>query len=48
MSLLKKTDTRIVEQNFDNVCSMTVECDADAMPVLQSRLGDIDGVTAAQ
>ena len=48
MSLLKKTDTRIVEQQFDNVCRMTVECDADAMPALQSRLSDIDGVTAAQ
>lgn len=48
MSLLKKTDTRIVEQQFDNVCRMTVECDADAMPALQLRLSDIDGVTAAQ
>lgn len=45
MRLLKKCDVRIVEQTFDNVCSMTVECDADAMPNLRQRLADIDGTS---
>ena len=45
MRLLKKCDVRIIEQAFDNVCSMTVECDADAMPELRQRLVDIDGTS---
>ena len=47
MSLIKKLDVRIVEQAFDNVCRLTVETDADAMPQLVQRLADLDGVTAA-
>ena len=45
MRLLKKCDIRIIDQAFDNVCSMTVECDADAMPQLRSRLCDIAGTS---
>ena len=45
MQLLKKCDIRIIDQAFDNVCSMTVECDADAMPQLRSRLCDIAGTS---
>lgn len=45
MQLMKRDNVRIVEQTFDNVCSMTVECDADAMPALRQRLSDIDGTT---
>ena len=45
MRLLKKSDVRIIDQAFDNVCSMTVECDADAMPSLRERLTDIDGTS---
>ena len=45
MQLLKKCDIRIIDQAFDNVCSMTVECDADAMPQLRHRLCDIAGTS---
>ena len=45
MSLVKKADLRIVEQTFDNVCSMTVECDADAMTSVRQRISDIDGTS---
>ena len=45
MQLLKKCDIRIIDQAFDNVCSMTVECDADAMPQLRNRLCDIAGTS---
>ncbi len=45
MQLLKKCDIRIIDQTFDNVCSMTVECDADAMPQLRNRLCDIAGTS---
>ncbi|MBR6284303.1 MAG: YigZ family protein [Muribaculaceae bacterium] len=38
MGTIKKTGVRIVEQQFDNVCRMTIECDADALPQFQQRL----------
>lgn len=47
MRLMKKKDVRIVEQTFDNVCNMTVECDADAMSTLRQLIADIDGTSFA-
>ena len=38
------SDLRILEQQFDNACSMTVSLRAAAAPVLAERLADIDGV----
>lgn len=38
MSAIKKGGVRILDQQFDNVCSMTIECDADALPEIQARL----------
>lgn len=38
MKIVKKEQVRIIEQHFDNVCSMTVEADADAMPELVGLL----------
>ena len=45
MQLMKKENVRIVDQAFDNVCRMTVECDADAMPSLRDRISDIAGTS---
>lgn len=38
MKIVKKEQVRIIEQHFDNVCSMTIEADADAIPALVSLL----------
>ena len=45
MKLVKNGDLKVLDQQFDNVCSMTVETDADKMPSLRERLTKIDGVT---
>ena len=38
MGTIKKTGVKIIEQQFDNVCRMTIECDADALSDFQARL----------
>lgn len=38
MGTVKKTGVRIIDQQFDNVCHMTVECDADALPDFKQRI----------
>lgn len=38
MGTIKKTGVKIIDQHFDNVCRMTIECDADALPDFQARL----------
>lgn len=38
MKIVKKEQVHIIEQHFDNVCSMTIEADADAIPALVSLL----------
>lgn len=38
MSTIKKTGVRIISQDFDNVCRITIECDADALPQFKQRL----------
>jgi len=45
MKLVKSGDLKVLDQQFDNVCSMTIETDADKMPSLRERLLSIDGVT---
>lgn len=45
MKLVKSGDMKVLDQQFDNVCSMTIETDADKMPSLRERLLSIDGVT---
>lgn len=44
MKLTKVTGIRIVEQQFDNCCNMTLEIRADDAESLRTRLADIDGV----
>ena len=38
MGTIKKTGVKIIEQRFDNVCRLTIECDADALPNFQAQL----------
>lgn len=45
MKLVKSGDLKILDQQFDNVCSMTVETDAGRLPALRDRLLSLDGVT---
>ena len=48
MRLVKTESLRVVEQKFDNVCTMTIETDADKMAGVRTRLADIDGVTTSE
>ena len=45
MKLVKSGDLKILDQQFDNVCSMTVQTDADKMPEHRSRIEAIGGVS---
>lgn len=45
MKLVKNGDLKVLDQQFDNVCSMTVETDADKMPALRERIAKIDGTS---
>ena len=45
MKLVKGGDVVMIDQQFDNTCSMTLQCDADKMPALKARIADIDGTS---
>lgn len=45
MKIGKSSDVRIVEQQFDNSCSMTIEMRLDFFDSIRQRLLSIDGVT---
>ena len=45
MKLVKNGDLKVLDQQFDNVCSMTVETDAGKMPALRERIAKIDGTS---
>lgn len=45
MKLAKADDIKIIEQQFDNSCSMTLSTRADFIDPLRSKLLAIDGVT---
>lgn len=45
MKVIKSEDLRIVSQDFDNCCSMTVQLDADKAEPLKKRLTDLGGVS---
>lgn len=44
MKLTKMPGIKIIDQQFDNTCRMTVSIRLDDSPLLRSRLADIDGV----
>lgn len=45
MKLVKGGNVKMLDQQFDNTCSMTLQCDADYMPTLRSRIADIPGTS---
>lgn len=45
MRLVKDTGVKVVNQEFNNACSMTVGMPADDMPAFTARLLDIDGTS---
>lgn len=45
MKLVKGGDVKMIDQQFDNTCSITLQCDADKMPALKARIADIDGTS---
>ena len=45
MKVIKSEDLRIVSQDFDNCCTMTVQLDADKAESLKKRLTDLGGVS---
>lgn len=45
MKIVKGADVRIVDQQFDNVCLMTLECDADNLDGLRGRISSISGTS---
>jgi len=45
MRIAKDPDVRIVAQQFDNTCAITLETRADHAPTLRIRLAGIDGVS---
>jgi len=45
MTLIKKGNVKVLEQQFDNVCRMTIETDADQMPILCQQIEAIDGTS---
>ena len=45
MKLVKNSDLKVLDQQFDNVCSMTIQTDADKMPALRERIAKIDGTS---
>ena len=48
MKLVKGGDVKMIDQQFDNTCSMTLQCDADKMPALKARIADIDGTSVIE
>ncbi len=45
MRLIKGNEVTVLEQSFDNSCSMTIQMRADHLDEMQRRLNEIDGLT---
>ena len=45
MKVLKSEDLKIVSQDFDNCCTITVQLNADKAEPLKKRLADIGGIS---
>jgi hypothetical protein len=45
MKLGKNEDLKVLSQDFDSVCKMTLKSDADKMPALCDRISKIDGTS---
>lgn len=47
MKVAKSSDVRVINQIFDNSCSMTIETRCDFIDTIKSKLSDVDGLTFA-
>ena len=45
MKVLKSEDLKILSQDFDNCCTITVQLNADKVAPLKTRLADIGGIS---
>ena len=45
MKIIKTEELKVVSQEFDNSCSMTVQLNADKVEPFKTRLGDVGGVS---
>ena len=43
MKITKSADVKVLSQQFDNDCVMTIQTDADKMPAIQARILNIPG-----
>lgn len=48
MRMIKSEGIKVVNQEFDNVCSITVQCNADDAPALTARISALDGTSIQQ
>lgn len=48
MKIAKMPQARVIDQNFDNTCSMVIECNQDDADLILGRLNNIDGVSIAE
>ncbi|MCC8115026.1 MAG: YigZ family protein [Bacteroidales bacterium] len=45
MRIAKMPQVRVISQQFDNSCSMTIECNLADSPMVESRLSSVSGLT---
>ena len=43
MKIIKSSDVKLLSQDFDNSCSMTIECNLDDFEQLSAQLAKVDG-----
>ena len=48
MKVLKSEDLKILSQDFDNCCTITVQLNADKVAPLKTRLADIGGISLVE
>ena len=45
MKLVKRDNLKVTEQEFDNLCKMTIQAPLDDIPALKQQIADIDGTS---
>jgi uncharacterized protein YqgV (UPF0045/DUF77 family) len=45
MRLIKTGEMKVVKQEFDNVCKMTIQVNADDAPEIAKKIAEIDGTS---
>ena len=48
MRIVKQSAVKVLNQQFDNNCLMTLQCDLDAMPALRARMLKVPGTKAIE